>query len=167
MKNILCSIFVLLVCFLIPFSALAADRDVGLFSATSDAFTGSLQLDAEVNDSADVDSFGYNEIGTAKAINLTDLKNGFVLYQSSGKNVATLSSDNFNAATGGTLTITYLQDGVSGTYQTFECEMIRQGQAWKMMAADDSGNEKAFTSLYLQSNKLFGKVIGIKSITAQ
>ena len=167
MKKALGCIFIILSCLLIPHATLAADRMAPLFSATSDAFDGNLQLSAEVNEQSDVDSFAYDEVGTPKKITLANLKDGFVLYQASGKNVATLSSANFNMATGGTLTITYLQDGVNGKYQTFTCEMIRQGQNWKMLTADSGGDQKVFTTLYLKANKLFGKVIGIKSIRAQ
>jgi hypothetical protein len=165
------SALLLSVNFILPTSTFAADRDgtrsVELFTATSDAFSGSLTMGANVDDASDLVSFVYTAVGTTKTIQLSNLKAGIVLYQASGKDAAVLSSNNFNAQTGGSLTVKYLEDGVSGTYDTFECEMIRQGQTWKMTSADSGGDQKVFTLMYLTAKKLFGTVIGIASITVQ
>jgi hypothetical protein len=148
-------------------SSLAADAKIPIFTATSDAFDGNLEIALTVDQNSDASGLIYTKSGTDTALALSDLPKGIVIYQSGGKDVITLSSLNFNVKTGGALILTYLQNGVSDVYQNFDFSIGRQGQNWTPYISDTNGIPQSFVSMYLKAKKLFGKVIGIDSITVQ
>ena len=147
--------------------ALANDAKLPLFVATSDAFDGNLEVSLTVNQNSNATGLLYTINGKDTPVTLANLANGVVLFQMSGKNVAVLSSKNFSAIKGGPLTLTYLQDGVQDTYQKFNFALGTQGQSWDSYVTNTHGVPRAFMSMYLTANKVFGTVIGIDHITVK
>ena len=161
-------LFLLLVLGIFSFaSPTLADTKLPLFVATSDAFTGNLELDLTVDVNTNVTGLTYTENGKETPVSPTQLASGIVLYQTSGKDVAVLSGQNFSVTTGGPLTLKYLYDGLSGTYQNFDFALSRQSQSWNANVTDSNGIPQNFTTMYLTANKLLGKIIGIESITVR
>ena len=147
-------------------SASFATSQVSLFTATSDAFDGSLKVSLEVDENTNATAIVYN-ISEDTVFPIGNLPKGIVIYQTSGKNIVTLSSKTFNDSTGGPITMTYLQDGISGTYATFNFSLARQGQGWEAVVTDKNGIPQKFTTMYLTANKFLGNVIGIDSVSVK
>jgi len=151
-------------------SALATprvDTNLPLFYAISDAFNDRLQFSLTVDDDSDVTGLIFSQNSGDTPIALADLPKGIVLYQSSGMDVVTLSSQNFNSQTGGDFTLKYLNNGISGTYRSFSFSVGRQGQNWSPYILDSRQVPQVFVSMYLKAKKVLGKVVGIDSITLQ
>ncbi len=156
----------LLIAALVIPKASFADPQIKLFTASSDAFSQTMKISLTVNNDSDATAFIYNVTGD-QTIPLTDLAKGIVLYQYSGKNVATLQSSSFDPKTGGPLTLTYIKDGLKGTYGTYNLELIRQGSNWAAAVPGANGVPQFFTQMYLTANKMLGQIVGVKSISVK
>ena len=162
------SLFFLVLGLFTPISnSFADDTKLPLFTASSDAFDGTLEISLSVDQNSNATGFVYNLNNKDTAIPLSNLSTGIVLYQSSGENVVVLSSKTFDAAKGGPLVLTYLHDGISDTYQTFNFALGRTGQSWTPYITNTHGVPQSFLTMYLTANKVFGKVIGIDTISVQ
>jgi len=148
-------------------ATLAADSKIILFTATSDAIAGALDVGITVDQDLDATSFIYMDQGKETLVPLNDLAKGVVLYQMSGKNVAVLSSPNFNRTQGGLLKLTYLNNGLQNTYKNFSFSLGRQGQNWNSTITDANGVAIPFTQMFLYGKKVFGQTVGIDRITVK
>ncbi len=144
-----------------------ADTLRPLFSATSDAFTGELNVSLTVDQNSNVTGLSYAHNGKETPVSLDHLSKGIVLYQAAGLDAATLSAQNFDKNTGGALTMKYLYSGLNSTYQNFDFLLGRQGSDWRASVLDQNGIPQPFTQMYLKGNRLFGKVIGIQSVSVE
>jgi hypothetical protein len=151
--------------FVMP-SALANTK-LSLFTATSDAFNGQLEISLSVDENAKASSLIYTDAKGDTEIPLASLPEGAVIYQASGKNVITLLSSAFTAENGGPLDLKYLYSGVSNSYSTFHFAIGRDGQNWTPYVTNTHGIPQAFTSMYLKAKRVLGSVVGIASITVQ
>ncbi|MBT3983653.1 MAG: hypothetical protein HOE90_20020 [Bacteriovoracaceae bacterium] len=99
----------------------------------------------------------------AKSVNylIAKLKKGIVLKVQKETVVVSMSSDNFAAHNGGTITLKYLKSYLSKSYGSVTFTVDRLGDSW--VAKDDDGN--TFTKINMKAKKIFGKVIGIKKVT--
>jgi hypothetical protein len=152
---------------LTSFSSFAEDTRLPLFTATSDAFDDQLEFSITVDENSNTTGLIYTQSGKDIPIPLSSLGDGVVLYQSSGKNVVTLSSASFAAANGGDITLTYLTNGLSNTYKKFVFSVSREGQNWTPSALNSRGIPQAFVSMYLKGKRLLGKIVGIDTITVK
>lgn len=146
------------------FAALAGTNAQELLQGTSDAFTGTLDLQMVVDSSYNATAFQAIFAGQTQDTALSGLPNGIVLYTTQGKNVVTITSTNFDPTQGGVVDVTYLQNGVTGNYESITVDIERTGTTWQMLTDDQTGRNLV-THGYMKANKLFGKVIGIDSIT--
>lgn len=138
-----------------------------LFIATSNAFPDTLDAGLTVDINTEALNFDYLLNGSNTSVPLENLSTGIVLFQSNGLNVATLTSKSFDTNLGGPLTLTYLNDGISGVYKNFLFEVTRQGQTWRATAKDANGISQPFTTMFLTAKKIFGKVVGIDRISVK
>jgi hypothetical protein len=154
---------------LVNSSALAAPYDLQmlLFTATSDAFADQLEFNVSIDVNSDATGLIYREDAKESQITLAQLSKGVVLYQSSGKNVVSLSSEDFDAIKGGTITLNYLVNGISGSYRNFDFSLGREGNQWIPTVVNARGIPQAFTSMYLKANRALGRIVGIASITVK
>jgi hypothetical protein len=146
------------------FTALASTNAQEILKGTSDAFTGTLDLQMLVDDSDNATGIRGIAAGKTQDSDLTNFAQGIVLYTTSGKNVVTITSTNFDPAQGGVVDVSYLENGVTGNYQNITVDIERTGTSWQMLTDDQTGRN-VVTQGYFKANKLFGKVIGIESIT--
>ncbi len=148
-------------------SASLADTKIPLFTATSDAFSGTMNVGVDVDVDSNISDIYYTKSGMNTPVSLADLPSGVVIYQSGGKDAIIIMAQNFNSTSGGPLTLNYLYDGIQNIYHFFNFSITRQGQAWSAVANDQNGIPQKFTTMYLAAKRVFGSVIGIENITVQ
>jgi hypothetical protein len=146
------------------FTALASTNAQEILKGTSDAFTGTLDLQVLVDENNSAVGLRGIANGKTEDSSLTNFAQGIVLYSTSGKNVLTITSTNFDPAQGGVVDVNYLENGVTGNYQNLTVDIEKNGTTWQMLTDDQTGRN-VVTQGYFKANKLFGKVIGIESIT--
>jgi hypothetical protein len=146
------------------FTAIAGTNAQEILKGTSDAFTGTLDLQVIVDDNSNATGLRGIANGKTEDSALTGFAQGIVLYSTAGKNVVTITSTNFDPAQGGVVDVTYLENGVTGNYQNITVDIEKTGTTWQMLTDDQTGRN-VVTQGYFKANKLFGKVIGIESIT--
>jgi hypothetical protein len=146
------------------FTALAGTNAQEILQGTSDAFTGTLDLQMLVDTNDNATGIRGIASGKTQDSTLTNFTQGIVLYSTSGKNVVTITSTNFDPAQGGVVDVSYLENVVTGNYQNITVDIERTGTTWQMLTDDQTGRN-VVTQGYFKANKLFGKVIGIESIT--
>jgi hypothetical protein len=143
-----------------------ADTAQQLLRGTSDAIAGNLDIQVLVNDDYVATAFQAVSATKTQQLELTDLSKGVVLLNYQGIDVATLKSTDFDPAHGGTLQITYLRNALNHSYRTLTIDLVREGDAWQLLANDQSGHH-VVTRGFFKAYKVFGQVVGIDSITLQ
>ena len=145
----------------------ADTQEVQLAHVTSDAMDGFLDMKITVNSDHDIVGFSYVTHKNEKAsFKLDQFAAGFVLYRSAGRDVAKLASRDFQASKGGHLELIYLYNGITGSTEKFSMELVRVGNEWKLEVNDNAGR-RYFTSMFLKGNFLFGRAIGIESVSVK
>ncbi len=122
-------------------------------------------LKVELDDKSDILSFKYYYKGNQfTEITQNTLDSMPVMYKQSGMDVFKLGSKDFNPNSGGHLEWVYLHDGLTGSYQTFEMELVRTGNEWSLQVQD--GNEvKKFNLMNMKMRKTFGQIVGVESVS--
>lgn len=147
-------------------TAPATDTAVTLFTATSDAKPGTMTVQILVDASHNITHFRYlTSVSTVvETFDLANLKAGIVIYQEQGKDVAVLSSQDFLPGHGGHLSMRYISNAINNSHGTFEADLDRTGQDWKVSVNETAGR-RYFTKMYLKAKKFFGSVVGVGSVT--
>ena len=86
---------------------------------------------------------------------------GLVLFSINKKNVLFLECPNCDVFNGGEIMVRYLKNGITNQYSEIFMDLIKKNDRWGFY------NPRSLTqikTLVLKSNKLLGKVIGIKEI---
>lgn len=73
-----------------------------------------------------------------------------------------LSAATVNAATGGTLTLRYLQNGISNHYRNFNMNLRRVDGQWKLFTRQNA--LQPIRSLWMRENTFLGELVGIDGI---
>ncbi|MBI3542993.1 MAG: hypothetical protein HY075_06950 [Deltaproteobacteria bacterium] len=80
------------------------------------------------------------------------------------RDVLKIRAPGLDTRTGGSLTLTYLHDGMSNSYRDYPMVLKRNATAaWKVYLP---GQSKSISSLYMTKHTFFGKLIGIDAIRA-
>jgi hypothetical protein len=146
------------------FATLASTNAQQILQGTSDAFSGTLDLDMLVDSSNNAVGIRGINGGKTQDSDLSNFAQGIVLYSTQGKDVVTITSTNFDPTQGGVVDVSYLHNGISDDYNSMTVDIEKSGTAWQMLTDDQSGRN-VVTQGYFKANKLLGKVIGIESIT--
>jgi hypothetical protein len=137
-----------------------------LLTATSDAFSGDLDVQILVDsNNVAVGLRAISPAGTPQDYELSNLATGIVLYTTSGDNVVTITSTNFDSSHGGTFDVNYLNNGITSTYDDLDVNVEQNENTWQMLTDNQNGSDAVVTQAYLKANKVFGKTVGIESIT--
>ncbi|MBC7384796.1 MAG: hypothetical protein H7301_01375 [Cryobacterium sp.] len=155
----------------VVFGSYAVNANAGstsqlLLTATSDAIKGECKISLVVNADGKATDFEYVTPSDHGKFPISSLKAGIILLKEAGQNVMILRSNKFDAGSGGELTMDYLASGVSGKRGSVLLGLERSGQKWEALANDSAGR-RVVTKAFLKAKKLFGKIIGIASITLQ
>ena len=133
----------------------------GTIEGESKTLTLSLNLDSN-NDitGMTVESHDPNAPYEAKSYNDSEIYGGIVLYRQSGRDIVTLSSDNFAAHQGGAVQLTYLYNGITGRRYSLMIDLYRDGDTWKV---SKDGQDFSRVHFYKKRQRFVG-VVGVRSI---
>lgn len=137
-----------------------------LLKVTSDAMEGSLMLKIVTDMNSSLQELKY--VTSANVIldmHLDDLAKGVVLLRSGNYDVLKLVGRDLNPETGGNLDLIYLSNGVWNSYQTFPISLTRVEQVWNFQTRESGQSSTTFNMMYLKKRTLFGKTVGIESVT--
>jgi hypothetical protein len=141
--------------------------DLQLFHVSFELLENFIDVKLTVNESANVVGGAYIADNNSRTdFLLEDLSAGVVIMEKSGRKVLTLRKGNFQAESGGTLNLIYLNNGITNGTKIFPIELFREGDKWKA-AVIENGKKRVFTSLLMIGNKVLGQVVGIKEIIAK
>ena len=109
--------------------------------------------------------------GTSQVFNPDNLPQGVVLQKRSGRNVITISSQDFNLETGGRLNLHYLYaaGAFSDSYRDLELVMSKSADGvWQLSRVGENGSLTAFTKMKMLVNtRAFIGVVGIREIITE
>ena len=91
-----------------------------------------------------------------------EVDSGVVMYKSDGRDVVKLISNHFNVQQGGVIKLDYLFNGVSGKRKDISLDVSRNGDDWSI-----NNDDRNVKKLHFNSKVVFGKTIGIESITIE
>ena len=140
-------------------------KEESLLQVTSDAMEGTSALKVGLDDANNIVSFRFS---TDRRVNIffspADLEKGVVLLNRSNYNILTLSSPRFLPDAGGTLTLTYLYNGITGSSDHLTMDLHKINGKWTFMT-HDGADSRPFTSMFMKAKKLpLIGVVGIESI---
>jgi hypothetical protein len=95
-----------------------------------------------------------------KSYNVSNLKDGVVLKQEGKHRVIVLSSHDFDKSRGGHFKMNYLSNGITGSRDEMEIE-VDYDDGWKVFLEGEK-----IRGLRFEGRSVFGKVVGIKRVTA-
>ncbi len=152
------------------FSYLKSPTEKRVAHITSDAMEGWTDLLVDLGPHSEVHTFRLvTSQGGAIEFNVNQLREGAVLKTDHGINgellhTLTLQSDHFDSITGGDLKLIYLINGAPFFHKFGEFETrlrLKETGKWTF----ESGNDgRPFNSMFLASNRIFGKVVGVASV---
>lgn len=109
--------------------------------------------------------------GSSKVYQPANLPQGVVLQKRSGRNVLTISSQDFNLETGGTLNLRYLYaaGAFSDSYRDFGITMSKNSDGrWQLFTLNADGTFTPFAKMKLLVNtRAFIGVVGIRKIVTE
>jgi hypothetical protein len=134
-----------------------------LLHVTTDADHSEANLSLILDKNADLVQLRYvNTDGADLRFNRDDLIKGVVLIRKSNRDIIKLQIDtDFDLVEGGAVNLSYLYNGLTGTYRDFPIRLTRSGHQWSVQT--DQG--KSFKSMFLHARKWMGELIGIDHIS--
>jgi len=139
-----------------------------LATITNDEDSEILRLYVKVDTNSDITklvTITTNENGEQyKPIeySVDEVDSGVVMYKSDGRDVVKLISNHFNVQQGGVIKLDYLFNGVSGKRKDISLDVSRNGDDWSI-----NNDDRNVKKLHFNSKVVFGKTIGIESITIE
>jgi signal peptidase I len=133
-----------------------------LMTVTSDGMEGTLHLSVIVDtyDRANhllltkTEDPNYRRVFSA-----SELAQGIVILNKSGHDVVVIRSGSFDVERGGFVVMDYLSNGATKSRQQHELLFEHDGQKWTVYS-----NQTEVNSMFMQARKLFGNVVGIRSV---
>jgi hypothetical protein len=143
------------------------ENEVQLVRVMSDAMPGYTDIRIVLDNDFTAQSIRLvPDQGDARNISLSELANGAVLLNQSGFDIFKLIGTRLDPKSGGELQLVYLSNGITHSYGKFDMEAVKQGDTW-FLQTNNQGGRKPFKTLFVKSRKLFGRIIGIESVTPQ
>ncbi len=109
------------------------------------------------------DTYQHGTLTQRKRYDLRNIGDGFVIYRKSGRDVVSLSSQDFATYSGGRIKMKYLYSGISNEYRAKYFEIEQTENSWKI--TDTNG--RTLSGFFFRAKKVWGKVVGIKTIDFQ
>lgn len=133
----------------------------GTIEGEAKTLTLSLNLDANSDITGmTVESDDPAQSNDSASYQESQIYSGIVLYRQSGRDIVTLSSENFSSHQGGEIQLTYLYNGITGRRYSMMIDLYRDGDTWKV---SKDGTE--FSQVHFNKNrKRFVGVVGVRSI---
>ena len=144
-----------------------ANSEVSLAKFKPDNRSGDSELRLVVDDSFRAVAFRYYDENMRGVEGSVDsLPRSVVLLQRSGVNVFTLQGGSFDPQTGGALTLSFLQNGLTGARGNFQMQLVQSNSRW-FLEAESQGQWAPVNTLNLKMNRVLGGVVGVESISAE
>jgi hypothetical protein len=138
-------------------------QSVDILSVTSDAQRGKIAISLVIDRDQKISKILAN-YPDASAIPIEQIKDGITLMKFADYEVIKLYGDKFSAQTGGSLRLNYLYNGITGSRSDFSFELDRSSDG-KWTLYSNQGRRKAITKMYLESNRVAGKIVGVAKVT--
>lgn len=135
-----------------------------LAKITTDIYKGDFFIRAETDEDHNLSSASFIKPDGTVPIPFEGLKEGIILAERDGFKIIRLVSKDFDSKHGGHLTIDYLFNGLTNTRKLFEMDLTRERNDWVLSVSDQTGHH-VFSSMFIEGNRSFGQVVGIKKIT--
>ena len=139
--------------------------EITLLTCTSDLNADAYRIVLEVDDEGGMlrfyqDTYRHGRHCKRKTFSLDELRRSYTLYKTRGKGVLKLSLDDTTKDNRTRLKITYLYNGLTGSYRCNEIALVRSSRTWSL---EDNGNR--VTQLQISSRKkpVVG-TIGVKTL---
>lgn len=119
-----------------------------------------LELDAN-NDAKNlhVTEYQNGKVFGQSVFSGSKVNNGVLLLAIKSHKVLKLISPNFTSYQGGSVTLDFLYNGMSGTRGSTDFDLVRNGQAWELYK-----NKRKVSKIKIIKNTKLGKDLGIKRI---
>jgi hypothetical protein len=115
----------------------------------------------EVNSVGEILRFKRKDTTNTEVYEFKKMINGFVLFRMENREVLFMECPICNGVQGGELMIRFLKNGITDQYSEIFLELQMKKERWGFF---QHPNPNPIKTLTLKSNKLLGKVIGIKEI---
>lgn len=79
------------------------------------------------------------------------------------RDIMWLKTSGFDVNQGGTMTLTFLMNGLTGRHGSLNMEAHSLGSRWQIYTDRNNGS-RPFDQAMVKSNKIFGKVVGVSRI---
>jgi hypothetical protein len=140
-------------------------KEIVLATVKSDIESDVIKIVVETDEQNELsylysDTYKNGSLFQRKSYSLSDIGDGFVIYQKSGRDVVILNSQDFATYAGGQITMRYLYSGLSGEYRSKSFEITQAEESWKIV----DSNDRTITGFFFRAKKIWGKVVGIKAI---
>jgi len=158
MKNWFMPMFILFF-ILIPFSQGNEIPILKVISEPEDNLFYSIFL--EVNSFGEIQRFKRKENTNVAVYEFKNIINGIVLFRMENREILFMECPICDNIQGGELMIRFLKNGITDQYSEIFLELQMKKERWGFF---QHPNPNPIKTLTLKSNKLLGKVIGIKEI---
>lgn len=136
-----------------------------LLHVTSDAMPGYTDIHLELDSSANIVGMRRStDNGDMQEFSLSQLASGAVLLNQSGYDVVKIVTENLDPHSGGVVRMVYLSNAITSSYENYDMDLVPQGSQWSLEVNDQSGHH-SISNMFLKGRTLFGKVIGIESVS--
>ncbi|MFZ9595717.1 MAG: hypothetical protein ACO3A2_06515 [Bdellovibrionia bacterium] len=139
-------------------------KSVPLVRVTSDAMPGFVDVEAEV--AQDLSLLGFRLVrdhAQSQRFSLEQIAEGVDFVKDKQYSVVHVTSHALSAQEGGGVDFVYLNNGITGAYKTFKTALLRNHESWQLQTAEVEPFV-TFSTMFLQGNWLFGRIIGISKV---
>ena len=128
---------VILLCLVLTANLAYADTVKTLLKTTNNNDNLVSDLNVHLDDNFDIikfeeKAFRGSKIEKHRFFSVEDVNNGIVLHRERGRDIYKLKSKNLSSHQGGTWDMSYLYNGVTGTWLTKEVDLRRDGDNWNV-----------------------------------
>jgi len=139
--------------------------EITLLTCTSDLNIDAYKIVLEVDNEGNIlrfyqDTYRKGRHCKRKAFTLDELRESYTLYEAKGKGVLRLSLDNTTNGDHARFKLTYLYNGLTGSYRYNEIALVRHSRTW---ALEDNGNRVTQLQISSRRQPIVG-TIGVKTL---
>ena len=155
--------FLALGLFTLLFAGTVSAKDFKLFTVTNDMDSDKYEFILKTDENEVAVGLKMKNIRKESDVTnfrVTGLNSGVVLREQEGRKIIIVRSNDFEVDRGGHLTIDYLYNGITGSRKELNLKVDYNGSTWTVYS-----NGSKVNSLHFKGKKVFGRVVGIKSVS--
>jgi hypothetical protein len=141
---------------------LGSEREQRLFDVISEPQDGKVyQVNLILKEDFEITQLDFISSGAHDFYPIEELINGVDLFNVDNRTVLKIEGNLFNPKSGGEVKIKYLVNGLFGKYSEKGFRILRESNQWFLYLINGG---KKIKTMILKSNKILGKIVGIKDI---